>query len=255
MKQERKTPYRNPSPPHTHFPCPRHPKQELKKRETTTTYGRWSYYKCPVPDCFACAGVDNIQCCVASSDRMLIDYYIQLQEMKCYCQRPLIMSMSRSEKNPGKFYFRCAKRQCDIFQWADEYPQTKVRAWLEVIHELAPPLTPFTKKGPAPGTVCLFPSILLFGTSSGSNWIGSSPLRPMAETPCSFMPPSTPPTNPPQKSEKHFTDWSTDSFPALCIPACKKSCTENISLILPTTNGKDEGTLLTETKSPSRTFV
>ena len=132
MKQEWKTPYRNPSPPHTHFPCPRHPKQELKKRETTTTYGRWSYYKCPVPDCFACAGVDNIQCCVASSQRMLNDYYIQLpvEEMKCDCQRPLIMSMSRSEKNPGKFYFRCSKRQCDIFQGANEYPQTKVRAWL-----------------------------------------------------------------------------------------------------------------------------
>jgi len=41
------------------------------------------------------------------------------------------MSMSRSEKNPGKFYFRCAKRQCDLFQWADEYPQSKVRFWLE----------------------------------------------------------------------------------------------------------------------------
>jgi len=132
MKQEWKS-YRNPSPPHTHFPCPRHPKQELKKRETTTAYGRWSYYKCPVPECFACAGVDNIQCYVASGQRMLNDYYVQLpvEKMKCYCQRPLIMSMSRSEKNPGKFYFRCSKRQCDIFQWADEYPQTKVRAWLE----------------------------------------------------------------------------------------------------------------------------
>jgi len=132
MKQEWKTPYRNPSPPHT-LPCPRHPKQELKKHETTTAYGRWSYYKCPVPECFACAGVDNIQCYVTSGQRMLNDYYVQLpvEKMKCYCQRPLIMSMSRSEKNPGKFYFRCAKRQCDLFQWADEYPQSKVRFWLE----------------------------------------------------------------------------------------------------------------------------
>ena len=135
MKKEWKTdtPYRNPSPPPTQFPCPRHPKQELKKRETETAYGRWSYYKCPVPDCFACSGVDNVQHYVASSQRMLNDYYVQLpvEKMKCYRQRPLIMSMSRSEKNPGRFYFRCSKRYCDIFQWADEFPQTKVRAWLE----------------------------------------------------------------------------------------------------------------------------
>ena len=39
--------------------------------------------------------------------------------------------MSNSERNPGRLFFKCAKRQCDFFQWADEYPRGHTRRWLE----------------------------------------------------------------------------------------------------------------------------
>ena len=39
--------------------------------------------------------------------------------------------MSNSEKNPGRLFFKCSKRECDFFQWADERPKGKTRLWLE----------------------------------------------------------------------------------------------------------------------------
>ena len=51
--------------------------------------------------------------------------------MKCFCSNTLNLAMSNSERNPGRLFFKCAKRQCDFFQWADEYPRGHTRRWLE----------------------------------------------------------------------------------------------------------------------------
>ena len=40
------------------------------------------------------------------------------------------MTMSHSEKNPGRLFFKCRKRQCEFFQWVDEHPRGKNRAWI-----------------------------------------------------------------------------------------------------------------------------
>ena len=50
--------------------------------------------------------------------------------MQCYCERPLRMSQSQSEKNPGRLFFICPKRNCKFFQWADQTLSKKVKAWL-----------------------------------------------------------------------------------------------------------------------------
>ena len=39
--------------------------------------------------------------------------------------------MFKSEKNRGTLYFKCPKRCCDFFEWVDQEPREKTRAWLE----------------------------------------------------------------------------------------------------------------------------
>ena len=39
--------------------------------------------------------------------------------------------MSNSERNPGRLFFKCAKRECDFFQWANEDPKRNTKRWLE----------------------------------------------------------------------------------------------------------------------------
>ena len=51
--------------------------------------------------------------------------------MRCHCANPLAMTMSHSEKNPGRLFFRCCRRLCPFFQWVDEDPRRKNRVWLE----------------------------------------------------------------------------------------------------------------------------
>ena len=54
-----------------------------------------------------------------------------MDKMWCYCERPLIMSQSRSEKNPGGLFFKCPKRNCKFFQWVDQEPRGIAKAWME----------------------------------------------------------------------------------------------------------------------------
>ena len=132
-------PYKNPSPPHVPitdteilYLCPLHQSEALQKKKTVTKYGEWQYYKCTVARCFVYCGVDCVEYYVRSTKRQLHEFYLEniLDKMQCYCERPLIMSQSRSEKNPGRLFFKCQKRNCTFFQWADQSPSNKVRAWL-----------------------------------------------------------------------------------------------------------------------------
>jgi len=126
------------------FPmCALHPEEFMERRQGDTQYGRWEYYKCPVQGCFVCCGVDdqihapgekdNVQYYLDSVKRQLHEFYrrLPLDKIKCFCDRPLIMTMSHSEKNPGRLFLKCSKRWCDFFQWGDEVPRAKNRVWLE----------------------------------------------------------------------------------------------------------------------------
>ena len=129
-----KSDFRNPYPPVKPIlnPCPRHPTQALEKWETHTN-SYWEYYKCPVQDCFVRCGLGNVEHYLNSSKRQLDNYYLQLplDKMKCYCDKNLYMSMSNSDKNPGRLYLRCPQRYCNFFQWIVQSPNRKTRAWLE----------------------------------------------------------------------------------------------------------------------------
>ena len=68
-----------------------------------------------------------------SAKCQLHDFFLskRVHIMECYCKRPLIMSLSQSERNPGRLFLKCPKRWCDFFQWVDEEPRGKTKAWLE----------------------------------------------------------------------------------------------------------------------------
>ena len=68
-----------------------------------------------------------------SAKRQLRQYYYQLpqDEMRFHCCNALAMTMSHSEKNSGRLFFKCSRRLCPFFQWVNEDPRVKNRAWLE----------------------------------------------------------------------------------------------------------------------------
>lgn len=107
--------------------------QDLEQRETDTQWGHWDYLKCPVRGCYVCCGVDQVEPYLASARGQLYEVYRQLplDKMKCYCCNALTMTMSHSEQNPGRLFFKCSKRLCDFFQWVNKYPTGKRRLWLE----------------------------------------------------------------------------------------------------------------------------
>ena len=131
-------PFRNPSlpPPGSTdmlYSCPVHPNDTLQRKETNTQYGHWEYYKSPVRNCYVSCGVDNVEYYLDSVKRQLHNFYLvkPVHVMKCYCKRPLVMSLSQSEKNPERLFLKCPKRSCDFFQWVNEEPRGKTKAWME----------------------------------------------------------------------------------------------------------------------------
>ena len=104
-----------------------------KREKAIRTYGHWEYYKCPFQDCFVCCGTDNVEYYLQSARHQIDPYYVTtpLGNMKCYCDKSRYMSMSHSDRNPGRLYLKCPKRYCDFFQWVDRAPRGKTLAHLE----------------------------------------------------------------------------------------------------------------------------
>ena len=102
-------------------------------KEANTNRGLWEYFKCPVKGCFVSCGVDKAADYLDSTKRQLHEYYyhLPLDKMRCHCCNPLALTMSHTEKNPGRLFFKCFSRRCPFFQWADRDPWGKNRTWLE----------------------------------------------------------------------------------------------------------------------------
>ena len=113
--------------------CPLHPQEELELREADTKWGNWQYYKCLVRGCYVCCGAHQVDTYLPTVIEQLRDFFRQLPltKMKCFCSNTLNLTLSNSERNPGRLFFKCAKRECDFFQWADEDPRGHKKRWLE----------------------------------------------------------------------------------------------------------------------------
>ena len=113
--------------------CPPHPQEELEEREADTRWGNWVYFKCPLRGCYVCCGAHQVDTYVPAVTDQLQAFFRQLPliKMKCFCSNNLNLTMSNSERNPGRLFFKCAKRECDFFQWANEDPKGNTKRWLE----------------------------------------------------------------------------------------------------------------------------
>ena len=89
----------------------------------------FDYYRCPMTRF-------NTKCYVTSSKENLVAYLKAVEEQthpvyatipperfKCQCDLSMILAMSRSEKNPGRLYFKCPRKSCKLFQWINEPPK------------------------------------------------------------------------------------------------------------------------------------
>ena len=113
----------------THPQCPRcH--IDLRRGSVKCKDGdKYNYYRCPATK----SGIKCYVTCEASDvDQYLErvigqthdDYYnIELDRFQCRCHNPLVLATSHSDRNPNRLYLKCAKRQCDFFQWIDEPPE------------------------------------------------------------------------------------------------------------------------------------
>ena len=117
--------------------CPIHYLLPMRRGKITTSLGEWEFPRCSETkffnNCFVACGLDRAEYYLESVKRQLHHYYKDPNNigMKCYCQKSTVLSMSNSEKNPGRLYFKCPKRECKFFQWADVEPRGCVKNWLE----------------------------------------------------------------------------------------------------------------------------
>ena len=103
--------------------CPVHLEEMSQRSYEGAT---WTYWCCPVADCFVMTGVhDEKEYFSAVHSQLAAHYKEKWNEVRCFCDKPVVLCKSRSEKNPGRIYFRCKGKQhsrCRFFQWADEPP-------------------------------------------------------------------------------------------------------------------------------------
>ena len=113
----------------------------LQYDEVVTSKGdTWAYYRCPAVNdftkCFVASAADQMEPYLDRVKHTLhpcykrgVDAY-QPSMMRCYCNKSLILAMSKSERNNMRLYFKCPKGSCSFFQWGDEAPAGKIRRWL-----------------------------------------------------------------------------------------------------------------------------
>ena len=113
----------------------------LQYDEVETKRGdTWCYYRCPsVTDytkCFVASGEDDVDVYLQRVKQSLHPVFqhgpdsFNSSHMRCYCQRSLILALSKSDKNKHRLYFKCPKGDCSFFQWGDTLPAGKVQRWL-----------------------------------------------------------------------------------------------------------------------------
>ena len=89
----------------------------------------YKYYRCPTTwwttKCYVTCGVDEVQDYLKRVDEQTHPCYrnIPPDRFMCHCNKSLVLTTSRSEKNPNRLYLKCQKRNCRFFQWIDEEPR------------------------------------------------------------------------------------------------------------------------------------
>ena len=105
--------------------CAVHKQVDLKKNKTREG---WEYFHCDVSEsytpCFMSCGVKDADVYLKKAALDLAPCYKDnLPDVRCFCNKGLILKQSRSERNPNRLFLSCRqKEKCSFFQWADEEP-------------------------------------------------------------------------------------------------------------------------------------
>ena len=89
----------------------------------------YKYYRCPevrfFTKCYVTCGADELSDYLprVQTQTHLCYNDIDPARFRCLCNKSLVLSTSRSQKNPGRLYLKCQKRNCKFFQWIDEPPR------------------------------------------------------------------------------------------------------------------------------------
>ena len=88
----------------------------------------YEYYRCPearfFTKCYVTCGANELSEYLQRVQTQTHPCYnnIDPARFRCLCNKSLVLTTSRSEKNPGRLYLKCQKRNCKFFQWIDEPP-------------------------------------------------------------------------------------------------------------------------------------
>ena len=89
----------------------------------------YKYYRCPevrfFTKCYVTCGVNELSEYLPRVQSQTHPCYndIDPARFRCMCNKSLVLTTSRSQKNPGRLYLKCQKRNCKFFQWIDEPPR------------------------------------------------------------------------------------------------------------------------------------
>ena len=89
----------------------------------------YKYYRCPevrfFTKCYVTCGADELSEYLPRVQTQTHPCYndIDPARFRCLCNKSLVLTTSRSQKNPGRLYLKCQKRNCKFFQWIDEPPR------------------------------------------------------------------------------------------------------------------------------------
>jgi len=89
----------------------------------------YKYYRCPetrfFTKCYVTCGVNELSEYLPQVQAQTHPCYndIDPARFRCMCNKSLVLTTSRSQKNPGRLYLKCQKRNCKFFQWIDEPPR------------------------------------------------------------------------------------------------------------------------------------
>ena len=79
--------------------------------------------------CYVTCSAEDIEDYLKAVEEQTHPCYAKIDPVKfrCECNQSMVLARSKSEKNLGRLYLKCAKRDCDVFQWIDQVPDGLVQ--------------------------------------------------------------------------------------------------------------------------------
>ena len=87
---------------------------------------KWEYCRCPMTrfgtNCYVACDKENLANYLRAMEEQTYPCYAKIppEKFRCACNFSMVLAMPKSEKNPGRLYFKCLQKSCRLFQWINE---------------------------------------------------------------------------------------------------------------------------------------